>query len=420
MGIALSLAHVLAGCGGGGKVGFIETDAGGDSDTDTDGDSDADSDSDSDTDTDTGTGTGTDTDTDTETGTEPEACRFLVVSGDFVAGSYGLLDVQPDGNASFDEIGASDSDPQARVEGDWVFVVGRAGSNLTVLDPDDLSLVRQFSVADAEGEYANPHDVCLVSDDEAYVPRYEQSTVAIVDPTAGTLDGTVDLGSFADADGIGEAESCAVATVKDAIYAYVALQRLDRDNFYSCAAGGSVLAVVDTATGAIVDRDLVEGGLQGIPLAACNPLGEARHDEAAGLLYLAEVGAFGVLDGGIEAIDLVAMGSRGFVVSEEALGDDVVGFALIADDLGLAILSTETFQTVLAQFDPEAGTLGDAIYAPGGYVISDVETCGDWAVVADRTLDAPGVVVIDARTGVPAFDSPLDTGLPPVDIARLP
>ena len=58
------------------------------------------------------------------------------------------------------------------------------------------------------------------------------------------------------------------------------------------------------------------------------------YDEATNTLLVGDSGESGgaapVLDGGIEAIDLVSGTSKGFVISEEALGAEINGFARVS------------------------------------------------------------------------------------------
>src|SRR5262245_13134688 len=213
------------------------------------------------------------------------AGRFLVVATDFQSGSYGRFDPNAEPPA-YEEVGAADADPVVRVRDGHVFLLGRAGSNVTELDPADLAIVRQVSVADEGGGIANPHDICLAGD-KAYALRYEQATIAIVDLARGALTGTIDLASFADADGNPEMESCFASAGR----LYVALERLDRASYYFPCAGESYLVAIDTETDEVVDLDPDTAGVQGVTLAACNPLGEARLDAAGASLLYAETGA---------------------------------------------------------------------------------------------------------------------------------
>ncbi len=334
---------------------------------------------------------------------QPGAGSFLAVASDFATGTYGRFDPL---TASYTEVGAADADPQVRVRDGRVFVLGRDGSNVTELAPADLSVVRQVSVADAGGGGANPHDVCLVAE-KAYVLRYDLPTVGVFDASSWEAVGTVDLSDLADDDGIPEMESCAVSESGDGPRLWVTVERLDRAGYFGCA-GESFLVEIDPATDAVVGQTT---------LAACNPFAELRFDDVR--LLLAETGAFGAMDGGIEAIDLGTGESSGFVVDEAALGGDVGAFAVCDAGLAVAIVSDADFNTLLVRFDPADGTVGETLYAPGGYALTDVECAGDRLVVTDVTVERPGLVLVDPAGQVPPTE-PIGTGLPPVDVIALP
>jgi hypothetical protein len=327
---------------------------------------------------------------------------FVAVASDFATGSYGRFDPTA---PSYAEIGAADADPQVRVRAGRVFVLGRDGSNVTELDPGDLSVAGQVSVADEGGGTANPHDLCL-SGSKAYVLRYDLATVGVYESSSWAPVGTIDLSDLADDDGIPEMESCAVSETADGPRLWVTVERLDRAAYFGCA-GESFLVEIDPATDSVVGQHT---------LAACNPFAEVRED--GDRLLVAETGAFGVADGGIEAISLSTGEPAGFVVTEEALGGDVGAFAACGDQAA-AIVSDADFNTLLVAFDPADGAVGGTLYAPDGYALTDVECAGDRLVVTNVTVDGPGLVLVD-WTGETPPTEPIDTGLPPVDVSALP
>jgi hypothetical protein len=198
---------------------------------------------------------------------------------------------------------------------------------------------------------------------------------------------------------------------------FIAIQRLDRD-FYWTPVGTSYIAVIDTTTDALVDVDPGTPGTQAITLANSNPYGEIQLDPWSGYLYVSCVGFWGVLDGGIELIDVATLSSAGTMFTETAAGGDMQDVEVVNTTVGYAVVQNASFHTDLIMFDPTAGTKTKTVYAPGAYVLEDVERGPTGEVfLADRTPTAPGVRIYDAMTGVETTSGPIDVGLPPFDFA---
>src|SRR5262249_58493249 len=107
-----------------------------------------------------------------------------------------------------------------------VFIVSRfLGDNVQILDPKrGLATALQCST----GPGSNPHDIVVAGPRKAYVTRYDARELWIVDPGAASCDGfrrgAIDLGPFADADGLPEMDQ--MALVGDRLF--VSVERLDR------------------------------------------------------------------------------------------------------------------------------------------------------------------------------------------------
>jgi len=215
--------------------------------------------------------------------------------------------------------------------------------------------------------------------------------------------GTIDLSALADADG--NPEMSQLAIVGDRLY--VSLQRLQ--NFMP--AGPGVIAVVDIATDQVVTA---------ITLGGENPFAQTKGLTVVnGALVVAEDGAFGVNDGGLERVDLASGTAQGFFISEADLGGDITDFVLVSDRLGYAIVSKPDFSNVLEAFDPVTRTVIQPVLTSSS--LSDVELNDRGELyVADRSITQPGIRIFRASDGVQLTDAPLDLGLPPFDISFLP
>ena len=311
-------------------------------------------------------------------------------------------------------IGSVDADSVVRVIDDRVFVINRFdGSSVQEIDlANDLSTLWRCSV----GAGSNPHDLALVAPNKAYVSRYDATSIAIVDPSvapscAGFVTGTIDLSDAADADGIPEMDQ--MLLVGDRLF--VAVQRLNRDDFFRPATNGA-LVVVDTTTDEIVGT---------VELAISNPFAETK-----GLAYDQKndrilVGGPGTLfseldDGGIEAVDATNLVSLGVLLDGADLGGELLDFAMLGSDRGYAIVADGTFVAHVVAIDLEAGLVGEPLLTSSQNV-SDLEVSEDGRLwVVDRNCFDPGLRVFAVGTGVELTTEPIYPGLTPfnIDFAR--
>ncbi len=341
-------------------------------------------------------------------GATPPADFVFVTTTDFSTGSASVIDLATK-NATLN-VASIHSDATARYYNGLVYVVNRLGQdNVQRLDPAaGFSTVGQFST----GNGSNPHDIVCTGPGACYVTRYETTELWKMNPSTGATLATISLASLADADGIPEMDQ--LVLVGNTLF--VSVQRLDRNNFFSPTAT-SFIAVVDVTTDTLVDTNPSVPGIQPITTARPNPFSEMQLDGFTGAIYLSEVGFFGVLDGGVEAIDPVTYQSLGMVFTEAAAGGDILDVEIVSPDLGYAIVSTPSFFTHLVSFNPQTGVKLATVYAPSAYVLQDVERGPDGNIyLTDRTATNPGVRCYDAQTGTELTTGPISTGLPPFDL----
>ncbi|MBX2824954.1 MAG: hypothetical protein KTR33_09520 [Gammaproteobacteria bacterium] len=216
------------------------------------------------------------------------------------------LSVTPEATttASFTSV---QSDYLVATDGDAVYHIGRFQiDSITKFDAQSAELIYQRSVAGEEAS-ANPYDIVFASETKAYVIRYGSNRIWIVDPTATTDEafklGELDLSSYADSDGLPEANGAVIVGEK----LFVLMQRLE--SFSPTQPG--YLAVFDTSTDQEINTGAGTGdGLNGIPLSVHNP-SRLQYLEADGQLYVLGTGnSFAVDDsagnrftGGVESID---------------------------------------------------------------------------------------------------------------------
>lgn len=306
------------------------------------------------------------------------------------------------------------SDAVVRAHGRYVFVVNRLfADNVLVLDAgDDYRVVRQYSVA-AIG--LNPRDIEVVDDGKAYVSLFESNELWICDPLTGASLGTIDLSSFAVADDLVEPDQM----VRVGNRVFVALQNLDRRVAPWAPTGASTIVVIDTNTDTVVDADPDTPGTQGIVLQTQNPYWRLAYDNDRQRVLSIQVGRFGALDGGVEIVQPFTLESEGLLVSEAALGGDLLDVALASPTVGWALISRADFSTCLVRFDPVTGLKIDDTFCTPGFDLADLEISQDGRLfVADRRGSNPGVRVFDALDGTP-LAGPLSVGLPPFDFVLI-
>jgi hypothetical protein len=342
--------------------------------------------------------------------------RFLVAGTDFFSGGVvsEVALVKESEVVVRRNLVTVSSDPVLRLTGRAVFAVNRLSyDNLQRLDPDrDFVTVWQAGT----GVGANPQDVLWISDDKAYVTRYEPpfNDVAVVDPRYGTTTSSIVLEELADnRDGTPRADR--VVAAEGAVF--VGLQDIDRTfTRYEEAK----LAVIDPA------RDEVVGE---IPLGGKNP-GEIEMltgQDGRVRLYVALGGIFpGLLpqelSGGVVVVNAFARAVEYFALDDDDAGGNIAGLAVFSDRLAYAIVTDAEYRNRVVAFDPEEAEVLRMVWDTQEYVPEiEIDRRGILAV-PDRTFTGPRLCLYRAPAdpsaaevaiGCAAFD------LPPISIEAL-
>lgn len=296
--------------------------------------------------------------------------------GDDPTGRLALVDLETE-KARLAEAPHADEDTVVDRAGDTPLALSRTDGDVRVQSPEDpLVTLRSIDVDPPGADHAfasNPQRVVPVATERAYVVPLSRNELVIIDPRpegAAEPTGTVDLAPLmaaGDADGVVDATDA----LRDGERVYVTLARswFDPEAFVM-RFEGSVVAVVDTTTDALVDVDPDTEGIQAIELEANISGGglvrEGRH------LYVVATGALGALDGGIEVVDLDAGASLGLALREEDVGRDVTGLAWVSPSRAYVLLGAvydESFNEVepsaVRVWDPGTGALGEDDVATG-------------------------------------------------------
>ena len=333
----------------------------------------------------------------------------FVTTTDFQVGSSSVVWIG-DAYTVEKDVAAIHSDAVARYFGGLIYVVNRlGGDNIQILDPaHGFSTINQFSV----GNGSDPHDIAVVSATKAYVTRYNETDLWIVNPSTLARTGAISLSALADADGIPEMDQ--LLLVGDRLF--VSVQRIDRNGSWG-PVGTSYFAVVDVAADTLIDVDPSTDGSQAIALTAANPFSAVQMDASTGNIYVACAGEWGAADAGVEAVNPVTFASEGMLLAGPTAGGDITDVELVDGQIGYAIITDSNFHNVLLRFNPTTGALINTVYAPGAFVLQDIERSPTGELfLADRTATNPGIRIYDAQSGTEITSAPLGVGLPPFKI----
>lgn len=343
--------------------------------------------------------------------------RAAVVTTDFTSGWLSVFPLADPSDVARNILRLH-GDAVIRHQGDTLYVLNRLGAdNVQALDPESLSTRWQCSV----GNGTNPHDIVVVAPDKAYVTLYETPRLLIVDPSTnercdGFVRGEIDLGAFADADGIPEMDQMALRGDR----LYVSLQRLDRPNVFR-PTDASVLAVVDVNTDELVDAEPSSPGIDPIRLSGTNPFSESQGltpRPGDDRILVVQVGDLSILgDGGVEFVDPATNRAEGFFVTEEDLGGNITDVVWVDERRAYAVLFAFDGTNRVVRFDPSTGELGRSLLVSDEYLVDvDYVPERDEVYVTDRSFSHPGIRIYSGPDDVERTAGPVDTGLPPFDI----
>jgi len=305
------------------------------------------------------------------------------------------------------------SDSILRFADGRLYVVSRVESTIAVISTDTWTTLQVHSlVAGSE-----PLDIAVVSPQRAYVTRRTATHLLRLDLATGTSEEVVDLGVFADADGVPDMGMMAVHEGR----LFVQIRRLnlaDPGQF----APPAYIAVVDIASEQLIDVDPVTEGVQAIELQGTAPKLKMQVVLQTRRLFVSATGDF-FDEGGIEMIDLDTLQSVGLVVRESdgMVGADLGAFVMVTPDYGYLVFSTDfALSSHLKPFS-----------VPGGPGLEFYNTVSYFAPTLEfdpqtNTFFFPvggsggeGVHVFDAVTGMRLTPEPIPTSGRPTDLALL-
>jgi hypothetical protein len=306
--------------------------------------------------------------------------------------------------------------PSQPQPGHELVLIDRTNATLTWVDPRSCTVVRQLNVG--EGTATNPHDVVAVSAHKAYVTRYAPATsdLLIIDPTAATITGHIDLASYSSQPDAAKA----IHPMPDRALlvggrVYLSLNELS-DDFM--AGGPARLLVVDPASDKVVDT---------VDLPTLQNCGSLAALENAHALAVTCSGVFGdsaqLETSGVAWIDLTAAPPAPSVVPAAPFGAPLSNghLAVLADDLAFTVVPGSFMPArpdALWAFDFKGGAPRKVLDGSGAFTLSSLiaDVAAKKLFIGDAADQGARILVIDAVTST--VESTVEvTGLPPRALA---
>jgi hypothetical protein len=296
-----------------------------------------------------------------------------------------------------------------------LYAVSPTDDTITVIDQDTWSITRTYSL-DAGSE---PQDIAVVSPEVAYVTCRTETHLLGLDLLSGSVSEVVDLGLFADADGVPDLGMMAVHEGR--LFVSIRRANLNEPGGFSLPA---YLAVVDLATEQLIDVDPVTPDTQAVELQGRAPKGKMQIVPHTRRLFVSASGDFWDA-GGIEMIDLDTLQSLGLAVSEYDgdVGADLGAFVMVTSERGYLAFSTDlVISSHLVSFTVSGGVdPGPGPHECIGYfaptLVHDPRT--DLFFFPEGGYGGNGVHVFEAATGARLTSEPVPTTGPPTDLALL-
>jgi hypothetical protein len=339
-----------------------------------------------------------------------DAHVFVHTSGSSSTGSCAAVEIDPPWNVS---TRLQETGPTAIVRhffGRHYVVNHSPSDSIQIIDPETFETILEFTV----GEGANPQDIHVIEGNLGIITCRDVRWLYKVDLSTGEILDALDLSPLADADGLPEASTM----VRDGNHLFVQIQRLDR-NLSNVPVPPSYLAVIDIEAFELIDIDPGTPGLQGIVLTGLVPSFRMRIESDRRRLYVCTPGVHFDNTGGIDEIDLDALTSLGYVVSEETFLGNIGGFVMVSPEKGYVVIHTDIVpSTHLSPFSRIDGTVGAQIFqilqCEMDNLAFDSET--SQLFIPDPTTPSPGLHVFDTVTDEQLNHAPIDVGLPPLDL----
>ena len=287
------------------------------------------------------------------------------VAADWSSGAHSAISVDPTGGprTAQNKLLPTISDITVSAYGKYFYRMERTGANnVAKFDINEPEIVIwQFST-EGDDTNSNPYGLVFVSSDKAYLLRYGSTKAWIVNPSAtteaGFKTGELDLGSYADADGVPEMTGGVIVGNK----LFIILQRLEN----WAATVTPYIAVFDTTTDTEIDTGIFNpDGVFGIPLDIRDPLA-IQYLAENDTIYVQGVGSYFPVEytGGIVSIDPDTYATV-MVLDDGTAADhpygQISGMAIVSAAKGYFVGYDGWGDNTLYAFDPTTGVVGSPV-----------------------------------------------------------
>jgi len=357
---------------------------------------------------------------------------IATVAADYSSGAHSVASVDPVGGSRTirNKLAPTTSDITLASHGRYFYRIERHNAdNITKFSINNPgSPIRQFSTMDpGDVQSSNPQDMVFASGTKAYVLRYGSTKAWVVNPDAKEESrfkvGQLNLGAYADSDGLPEMTGGVVANGK----LFILMQRLDSDHDW-VPSNIPYVAVFDVKTNKEVNTGKGSGGLKGIPLPIRNPM-SIQYLKQNNTVYVQGIGAWpGSSDpkyeykGGIVSINPETYETKMVLddgnKSKHPYGS-ISGMAIVSKDKGYFVGYMGWGDNVLIAFNPTTGkVLGEVGQGLSHVNITGFDSSG---MKADKNkmlwvCDATNARVVILNTATDKVEEKLKTRLNPTKV----
>jgi hypothetical protein len=294
-----------------------------------------------------------------------------------------------------------------------LFVLSAADRTVRVVDPAQWTVERSYVLEPGD----DPVDLKVVSPQLAYVTRRNATHLLQIDLNSGTMQEGVNLGVFADSDGIPEQGTMSVHDSR----LFIQIQRLNFDD--PPPFPQPFVAVMDLDSGQLIDVDPSREGLQAIELQGTFPKMTMQIVEPTRKLFVSATGAF-FDEGGIEVIDLDSLQTEGLAIREADgfTGADLGAIVMVGPERGFLVYSTDLLlSSHLHQFSLAGGVDPTELAVALDYFSPAIEFHADTNTVFFPVGGSVenGLLAFDAETGAVLSERLIPTSGPPTDLLVL-
>jgi hypothetical protein len=348
---------------------------------------------------------------------------FITVNTDYTTGSMSLIN-GTDFSVSTSLAGTISGDPVVRMFNGSIYVINRTAGNIMRILPESNNTV---TAQESMGEKSNPHDICVVSSSKAYVTRYDDPDLWIIDPTTLKYINSISLADYS--------PSGASNPSMDSMYfdsarslLYISLQRYSVKSGYTWTLDTySSVIVINTQTDKIIKEIQLNWTDSGNVINARNPYTSFSYASASSWqpattdghnhILISCVGEWGVSDGGLIAIDLETSECEpGYIIDETSAGGDITAIDIKGSSV-YAIMQDSSWVTGIMSYALDSKKKS-SIGVSGSYPALAIGDDGK-LFVCDNSSKNPCIRVFDTASLNAETIISMSKALPPISITKV-